>query len=409
MQPLTCDGCHSSNDFANSVRSLSQGTVNGGYKAGMGGFGSAALASVQFPNVNMSNVCVPCHASRENGASILKTASATGVVSATNFANSSFKNPHYLGAAAVFYGNGGFQFYTSQSKYTSKYGAIVDGTIIKAAAATATVPEILVGDSLTGKKAPWQHGRLGMDNFQTSSNAAVMAAKGDLVYSGTKGQCVACHLGPENTHSFDAFKAAEATWKNGTPSSSSFANGTYAGCYGCHTNENMKEVAELSERPLFDAAMLFFKWQLAQNGAVYSDAYPYFYKADGVTALKNWMAASTVDGMILPAGIGTGAANMGAALNFKLLAAEKGAHVHNRTFMKQLIFDSVQYLQTGTVTFSNRNIASGSTDPNGLINFSNYSTSLIPTGKAGLTTQTVRGYIVRKNTAAPTAGFYTRP
>jgi hypothetical protein len=107
---------------------------------------------------------------------------------------------------------------------------------------------------------------------------------------------------------------------------------------------------------------------------------------------------------------------MGAAMNFKLLNAEKGAHVHNRTFMKQLIFDSIQYLQTGNVSFSNRYISSGSTaDPNGLLNFSNYSTSLISTGKAGETTATVRGYITRKNTGSSGAigstatPLYTRP
>ncbi|OGU16926.1 MAG: hypothetical protein A2076_17140 [Geobacteraceae bacterium GWC2_53_11] len=403
---LTCDTCHTSaTQYHNNIR-----TITGGYTAGMGGFATNAKATIVFPDVNQSNVCVPCHASRENGKSV-----ALGV---TDFTNASFKNPHYLAAAAVFYGTGGFQFYSSASQtqyqpqaYTSKYGVVVDGTVIKAAAASTSnsTPAIAVGDALVGDKAPWSHGKLGMNNFQTTiSKADVIAAKGNLVFTGTAGQCVACHLGPEQTHSFDAYKGAEATWKTGTATANSMANGTFAGCYGCHTNEDIKEVAELDEKPKYDAAMDFFKWQLAQNGAVYSEAYPYFFKADGVTALKNWIAADTTTGMVVTNG--NGPANMGAALNFKLLKAEKGAHVHNRTFMKQLIFDSIQYLQTGNVSFSNRNIAAGATaDPDGLINFKNYSTSLISTGKAGATTQTVRGYITRKNTSAPTAGLYTRP
>lgn len=409
---LTCDTCHTSaTRYQNNIR-----TITGGYTAGMGGFATAAKATIVFPDVNKSNVCVPCHASRENGKSV-----ALGV---TDFTNASFKNPHYLAAAAVFYGTGGFQFYSSASQtqyapqaYTSKYGVVVDGTVIKAVPASTSnsTPAIAVNDVLVGDKAPWSHGKLGMNNFQTTtSKADVIAAKGNLVFTGTAGQCVACHLGPDQTHSFDAYKGAEATWKTGTATANSLANGTFAGCYGCHTNEDMKEVAELDEKPKYDAAMDFFKWQLAQNGAVYSEAYPYFFKADGVTALKNWIAPNTTTGMVVTGG--NGAANMGAALNFKLLKAEKGAHVHNRTFMKQLIFDSVQYLQTGNVSFSNRYITSGSTaEPNGLISFSNYSTSLISTGKAGATTATVRGYITRKNTGTSGAigstatPLYTRP
>lgn len=433
MQPLTCDGCHSSSDFKNSVR-----TISGGYKAGMGGFGTSAKAFIQYPDVNESNLCIPCHAGRENGQSIVK-----GV---KDYTNQSFKNPHYLAAAAVFYGQGGFQFYSSASQtpyypqaYTSKYGVIVDGTIIKAAAASTSnsTPAIAVGDVLVGEKAPWSHGKLGMNNFQTTKNAAVVAAKGDLVYSGTKGQCLSCHLGPENTHSFDAYNVAESTWVTG-----------YKGCYGCHaTNpvggEDMKEVAELDEKPKFDASMAFFAYELQNAGLFYyADAYPYFYTAlydknyteSGACAsnlpVKNWQAGGTstftwdaANSSCASAaetiGIaGTGPARMGAAMNYKLLAAEKGAHVHNRTFMKQLIFDSIQHLQTGNVSFSNRYIVSDSTaDPNGLINFSNYSTSLISTGKAGEITATVRGYITRKNTGTGTPAaigsaatpLYTRP
>jgi hypothetical protein len=410
MQPLNCDGCHSSNDFKNSVRTLSAGTVNGGYTAGMGAFGSAAVATIQYPNVGESNVCVPCHATRENGKSV-----ALGV---TNFANASFKNPHYLGAAAVFYGKGGFQFYSSTSQtqyapqaYTTKYGVVADGTIIPAAAASTSnsTPAIAVGDVLVGEKAPWSHGKLGMNNFQTTKTAEVVTAKGNLVYSGTKGQCVACHLGPKNTHSFDAFVGAEATWADASAATTrtlTLSNGSikYGGCYGCHTNEDMKEVAELDEKPKYDEAMAFFRWQLDQVGAVYSDAYPYFYnKAATPAALKNWIATDTAVGMVVPGG--NGAANMGAALNYKLLAAERGAHVHNRTFMKQLIFDSVQYLQKGTVSFSHRNIAAGgSTDPNGLINFGAYSTAV-----GGLKAQTARNYIVRKNTSGITGGTAAVP
>ncbi len=125
-QPLGCNACHSSDDFKNSVR-----TISGGYSAGMGGFGSSATTSIQYPNVGESNICIPCHASRENGASINDHK--------TDFTNTYFKDkdPHGLGAAAVFYGKGGFQFYTSGVRYNT-YGAA----------------------GKVGQSASWSHGRL---------------------------------------------------------------------------------------------------------------------------------------------------------------------------------------------------------------------------------------------------------
>jgi hypothetical protein len=141
--------------------------------------------------------------------------------------------------------------------------------------------------------------------------------------------------------------------------------------------------------------------------------------------LKDW------SGLAVPGG--NGAANMGAAMNFKLLEAEKGVHVHNRTFMKQLIFDSLQFLQTGTVSFSNRYIAANAkTDPNGLISFTAYSTALAaapdnilnpPTAAAStggvpgmpISITQLKAYITRKNTGSSgaigstTAPLYTRP
>lgn len=405
---LTCRACHLNSNFKKSVRQLDH------FTAPYGIVNSISLAPMAFPDVGESNLCIPCHSGRENGISIKKTVS--------NFANASFKNPHYLAAAGVFYGLGGFQFYSSTKQtpyysqaYTSKYGVIVDGTIIKAAAASTTVggvPAINVGDSLTGKKAPWNHGRLGMDNFIT----AAPSQSGKIVDSGNKGQCIACHLGPKAEHSLGAFEVAKATWGTNTTGA--------MGCYGCHNSEDMEEVAH-EERLLVDRTLAFFKWQLLQIGAEYKNAHPYFYQPGTTTAVKNWSALSVPGG--------TGAVNMGAAMNFELLTAEKGVHVHNRTFMKQLIFDSLQYLQSGKVSFSNRYIITNSqTNPNGLISFSGYSTALaaapdnilnpptVAASAGGVPGQPIsitqlKAYITRRNTGSSgsigssAVPLYTRP
>ncbi|MFZ4857318.1 MAG: hypothetical protein ACOYL3_13070 [Desulfuromonadaceae bacterium] len=370
MQPLTCDGCHSSNDFANSVRTLS-----GGYKAGMGGYGTAAKGFIQYPNVGESNVCIPCHASRENGDSIKATVLTTA-------SNTSFKNPHYLAAAAVFYGKGGFKYYGAASTtvantglgypapaYTSEYGAIADGVVITGSLTAQPYPLstiAVVGQPAQGKKANWQHGRVGMENYSTALGTTTTTYPGKIVASGDKGQCVACHLGPKNGHSFGAYEVAKSTWST---------DQTRKGCYGCHSTEDMTVVGE-EEKLIFDRTIDFLSFTLKQFGINYnSAAYPYFFQNDLTTAFTAWN--TPVGGSVQDA-----QQTMGAAMNLKLLTAEKGSHVHNRTFMKQLIFDSVQYLQFGAVTYSNSKFpaTTGNMNLENVLKFSAYSSAVTPAG-----------------------------
>ena len=355
-QVLGCDACHSSTAWKTSVR-----TIAGGYNAVYGGdYGAAPTASVnyvQYEDVGESNICITCHASRENGTSL-----ANGVA---DFANASFKNPHYLGAAAVFYGKGGFQWYTSNTgklRYQT-YGAVkADGTV------------------QVGRNANWSHGKLGMGNYSTAKSDRY---PGRIVDSGNKGQCVSCHMGPANTHTFGAAETAKST--NGTNTT------TLGGCYGCHTSEPIEELIE-GEKKVYDRAMDFFDWTLRQNNMVYTEAYPYFQNTVG-GALKNW----TFGGGVGPA-VGTGAQNMGAAMNYKLLKAEKGAHVHNRAFTRALIFDSVQYLQNGTVFRPAANA-----DVNQILNFTSYSTArtAAPDGNPTSINQ-LKGYLTKSS-----GGMYT--
>ncbi len=324
-QPLGCNACHSSNDFKNSVR-----TISGGYSAGMGGFGSSATNSIQYPNVGESNICIPCHASRENGASINDHK--------TDFTNTYFKDkdPHGLSAAAVFYGKGGFQFYTSGVRYNT-YGAA----------------------GKVGRNANWSHGKLGMDNY----SAVEARTAGVTLNTGNKGQCVACHLGPKANHTFSALSSARAT--QGTSDKNK-------GCYGCHNDETMTVLVN-GERIIWDRLFDFFAWNFE-------------YKADGTGPRSNpiyylpsmytpfWstkaLYGETKDWTKLVPN-GTGPETMGAAMNLRLLAAEKGSFVHNRNFGRALIADSIVYLQKGSV--GDRSVKT--TNPNDIVSFTAYSTA----------------------------------
>jgi len=180
------------------------------------------------------------------------------------------------------------------------------------------------------------------------------------------------------------------------------------------------------EKVIFDRGMNFFKWQLGQAGIIYNDAYPYFfskfdnpnYAETGACTdklpLKNWQeggtstftySAGVCNSAVATVGTaGTGNKRMGVALNYKLLAAEKGAHVHNRTYSRQLIFDSIQYLQTGS-----NSIPAGDAEPNNVISFSNYSAAITPVGGGapidGNTTNvtTLKGWLLKL-----TSGKYYR-
>lgn len=361
-QPLTCDACHASDDFANSVRTL------GAYKAGMGGYGAAAKASIQFPDVGESNLCIPCHAGRENGDS-LKAGTGTAPY---DFTNKTFVNPHYLAAAAVLYGKGGFQFYTSGVRYNT-YGAA----------------------GKVGHTANWQHGRLGMDNYTTTTSAAVRAS-GAIIDSGNKGHCVSCHLGPKNTHSFGALEVANATMAGNT-------GGYTRGCYGCHAGSDMDMLAFIDEeKEIWNRMFDFYKWQFEQLGIYFINTInPYFFTDNTyTTSVTNWTTQVTNG----PADLQQrGLQTMGAAMNLKLLVAERGSFAHNRAFGRALIADSLTFLQKGNV--GNRSVAAA--DPNQIINFSAYSTArpLSYPGQVGpnISITQLKSYLTRSS-----GGMYTR-
>lgn len=289
---LTCRACHTSYDFKNRVRSAAAYTApyNGNKNP------------VAYDNMSESNLCIACHTGRESGDSV------NGI---SNFSNVSFKNPHYLPAAAMLFSKSGFRYYSSATKYTSVNS----------------------------------HSQLGTAN--EPSNAAT---------GSTSGPCVTCHIvvSGKSTHTFDALVVASKTSLNG-------------GCYGCHSGTVAADEEE--SKAYFARFMDFFQWQLAQRGIYYSETYPYFYSDAAFTKpIKDWTKVGpTTDG----------ARNMGAAFNFKFIAAEEGAHVHNRTFAKRLITDAIQYLQDGYNTYSYSASATGpnvggQADPNDIIDFSGY-------------------------------------
>ncbi|KAB0668429.1 hypothetical protein F6V30_16125 [Oryzomonas sagensis] len=318
----TCKSCHSSYNFKGSVRQL---------KA----FTAPYTVPVTYPDHNASNLCMRCHTGTTSGASVaaLSSYSAAGQTS------------HHAPAAQVFYGFA-FHFYTSHVKYNTGYNR---------------------GKSFGN----WNHGRLGVTNPATGSNfIATEGAVGTATDSGSNGPCVACHYGNasavgafpnRSSHTLDPFVTAKSTTL------------TNVGCYGCHGGDGNLSVHADNEKAKFATYMDFVNFTLQQNN-IFADVNNRTFSRDVTvsgtlpvtpastgfgsgTQIKSWNRVGPVSGTP------SAKFNMGAAYNYYLFASDAGLHVHNRGYVRTVMFDIVQYLQTGTL------------NPNVGISFTAYSTA----------------------------------
>lgn len=386
---LACNACHESYDFKNSVRKL------GAFTAPYGGSAASpdGLYPVAYPNSGQSNICIRCHAGRESGGSIDAASDVIGqkgsISAQTAINGTGFKNSHYLGAAEVFYGKAGFHYYTSMKKYDTGFN--------------------------TGSNfGNWSHGRLGMIDPATGKNFVAVqgtATASTVTDSGKEGPCVACHMGNQG----GAFNARSHTFN---PFNTALSTAPAGGCYGCHgatgsAPENMEVLAD-EERALFDRGMDFFNWavlnnQVGNKAKIYYDSStnPYFFSDPVLRA-----AANQFKQWNMGVNNATGIRMEGACFNLNLLSREKGAHVHNRAYARRIIFDSIQYLLTGTNTYSyatgsaaTLKVINGSTDINAVLPFSTYSAAR-PTWKSAtgeaVSISALKTWLVRNSGTAST-------
>jgi len=308
-QALSCVACHSnSDDFAGSVRNA------GAYVAPYGTYSSAASFSyVQYPDVTTSNVCIPCHAGQMNE-SFAQKADATNT-------NMGAVAPHYLAAAAILNGKSGFKFYTSSTKYFQSYG--VNGS-------------------------HFAHDQIGVNNYKFPL--------GHTTATGNDGPCVTCHMS-SGSHTLDYKVALNDT-----------TNGVCAKCHVPADGHTLTETVVEEEKTGYNAALDLFKAVLtSKNIYVNMAAYPYFFKDSTSTAAANWLKDWTATG-VGPTTGATGTQNLGVAFNYNLLFHETGAYTHNRSYAKRLMYDSLEYLDKGTV--------------NGTLNFTNFSSATTPVSAA---------------------------
>jgi trimeric autotransporter adhesin len=151
-----------------------------------------------------------------------------------------------------------------------------------------------------------------------SSNSHRQVGLGNLAGTGAVGPCVSCHMSAPERHLFRPLVTDAAGQVTGTSS---------IVCVDCHSGS--LGIAKLNaEKSDLRNALAVLKAMLASKGFVYTPTYPYFTNT-------NW-------------GSGQSGANvMGAAFNYVLLISEPGAYAHNAQYAKQLVLDSIDYLDNG--------------------------------------------------------------
>ena len=149
-------------------------------------------------------------------------------------------------------------------------------------------------------------------------------------HANIKELCVACHM-PNGDHTLEPLVKEGGVVKG--------IKAFKTTCIRCHVSEE-KRISILKEREeQYKASLEYIASLLAKRGIYYDEkAYPYFYPspnpADGrgpEKAYKDWPDRDT----------------LGSAYNLNLLSHEPGAYVHNPEYVKEIIYDTIDFLDNG--------------------------------------------------------------
>jgi len=329
---LKCNGCHTDNK--GSLRNPGAITADYGY---ISSGKTYAISSYTYPDLAGSNVCMTCHVGRETGDTVSglndPALLSAGAITSFSFTNSSFINSHYLTAGGQVFTVTGYTF--AGRPYNN-------------------IPEYLhdkIGTAATQQIAPY-------------------------VNTGTNGPCVGCHMSRPNNNGNHLFLPVSRSTTSPFGVITGIASEVCMRCHGPSQTLILDLVRE--QKNQFTEALEALKDQIKLNLQLYFFPYsPYWYRTSTYTAtktlctqnvpVKNWQTGGT--GEIASSALasmpsctqiagtnsgtpGTGQNNMGAAFNFNLLEHDPGAYVHNRMYVKRLIYDSIDWVDDGTMNYS---------------------------------------------------------
>lgn len=303
-ETINCDVCHSdgrSNDgsaYSGRLRNVVAPTVWYTYSTHPnGGSMVKAKMEVQFDDLGTSNTCVVCHAGREGG-DIIKVADRLGLFTYNLAIPPSGITPHDYAAGANLQGKSGFHFYIEPGRY--------------------------------------------------SSNPAHKTRSTEI--GGVNGSCIGCHMTNSVSHNYLA-----VSWNNDSIRERITDIRSQSLCNNCHTDVSNAPTRNASnmnaKRDAYRASIAALRKALAPVLDV---------------AVKNqWKKAPYNTGIVPGSGPGpgytggdaidAGAYTMGANFVYNLFLTDPGAYVHNPTYTKQLIYDSIDWLFDGNMDFNGDN------------------------------------------------------
>lgn len=255
-----------------------------------------SFADFTYPDINISNICMECHTARESGETVKQITA--------NFSNRSFINSHYLTAGGTLFTVTGYE-YAGRSYANPSF---------------------------------FLHDKIGMN---------------DTNGTGQKGPCVTCHMAFNTNSAKHTFLpiGVERTDPDNPKKITKVTDIRSAVCEKCHAGPNELTVAEFEEqKTLLHEAMEAFDAQLRSRGYFFFESFPYFFTQPGGQGggVTNWLSPGDTD----TTGNTTGRNNMGAAFNFNTIEHDPGAFVHNRFYVKRLIYDSIDWLDDNVLNNS---------------------------------------------------------
>jgi hypothetical protein len=342
---LECTGCHTDN--RGTLRNA--GAYTGVYQYRVTNVGAASgtmssilsSASAQFPDVSSSNVCIPCHSGRTNGASIAAL-NSSGAPTTVDFSVLKSTDSHDFPTAGIMFRTLGYQF----------------------------------GGRSYADEASYRHFHIGTPLEPNT---------------GSGGPCVGCHMYRAGSAASHLFEAVSKTGEAITGVSSPV-------CFTCHAGST-SQVALMAEteRENYDAATEALGYSIANAGLVTcatSTAVPVAANACdyrdstnyALTFVTNYLSSGDTDST----GNTTGKNNLGATFNFRAFLIEPGAFVHNSRYVKRLLYDSIDWLDDGQLNNSVGSFLTSTTGicgPGGPAWCSGAASYLLPNGVTGASSE----------------------
>ncbi len=380
---LKCNGCHTDN--RGTLRN--PGAITANYD-----LAPYVYVSHTYPDLAGSNVCMACHTAREIGDTIKGTNDpallSAGTITSLNFGNRSLINSHYLTAGATVFGVSGYTFEDRNYDNLSIYMHDKIGT---SAAPNTGSNGPCVGCHMSRPNKNGNH--LFLPVSRTTSGAITGIASE---------VCFKCH-GPNDELMLDLVQSQKTQYKEASEALKDALErrGYYFADFSPYmytlragtTPITPATVTVIQNSPVVTLNSGVWskitgtaypstggdRFRVNDDGQYYAIetkitgtattntitlSAPYAGPSNGTAAytiigssVTSWLTTTTPFNTAAPVdtdtkGYTTGKNNMGAAFNFNLFEHDPGAYVHNRYYVKRLIYDSLDWLDDNLMNYS---------------------------------------------------------